>query len=128
RAAAVVDGPLYAMMRRYAQALFTQLARNTGCNRVHSVQQRAARWMLTTADRMHSATFELTQEFLAQMLTVRRASVSRVASSLADAGCITYVRGTITVVDRYQLESYSCACYDVVRDATNQALAPAAPR
>ncbi|MGI3783987.1 MAG: Crp/Fnr family transcriptional regulator [Janthinobacterium lividum] len=123
RAAAVVDGPLYSMMRRYTQALFTQLARNAGCNRVHTVRQRTARWMLTTADRMHSPTFELTQEFLAQMLTVRRASVSKAASALADAGCITYVRGTLTVLDRPQLESYTCACYDVVRNATNQALA-----
>ena len=124
RAGAVVDGPLYAMMRRYVQILFIQLARNAGCNRVHSVQQRAARWLLTTADRMHSATFELTQEFLAQMLSVRRVSVGRVARGLADAGCISYARGTLTVVDRRQLESYTCACYFVVRDATRQALTP----
>ena len=125
RAAAIVDGPFYAIMRRYAQVLFTQLARNAGCNRVHVVQQRAARWLLTTADRMHSPTFDITQEFLAQMLSVRRASVSRVARSLAHAGAIAYVRGTLTILDREQLESYTCDCYRVVRDATDVALSSA---
>jgi CRP-like cAMP-binding protein len=126
RAAAAVDGPLYDTMRRYSQALFTQLARNAGCNRVHLVQQRAARWLLTTADRMHSPTFDITQEFLAQMLAVRRASVGRVARSLAQAGCITYVRGTLTILDRPQLEAYACTCYGVVREAHLQAAAPGA--
>ena len=71
-------------------------------------------------------TFDITQEFLAQMLSVRRASVSRVARGLAEAGVITYVRGTLTIVDRQQLESYACACYYVVRDATDQVLSSAA--
>ncbi|WP_375425437.1 Crp/Fnr family transcriptional regulator [uncultured Friedmanniella sp.] len=124
RAAAAVDGPLYATMRRYTQALFIQLVRNAGCNRVHTVRQRTARWLLTTQDRMHSPTFELTQHFLAQMLAVRRASVSGEARSLAADGCITYVRGVLTVLDRAQLESYACTCYQVVRDATEQALHP----
>lgn len=126
QAAAAVDGPLYEVLRRYVQVLFTQLARNAGCNRVHLLQQRAARWLLTTADRMRSPTFDITQEFLAQMLSVRRASVSRVARSLAAAGAITYVRGTLTIVDRQQLGSYACSCYDVVRDVTHEALHPAA--
>jgi CRP-like cAMP-binding protein len=125
-AAAAGDGPLYDTMRRYSQALFTQLARNAGCNRVHLVQQRAARWLLTTADRMHSPTFDITQEFLAQMLAVRRASVGRVARSLAEAGCITYVRGTLTILDRPQLEAYACTCYGVVREAHRQAAAAGA--
>ena len=124
RAAAAVDGPLYATMRRYSQTLFTQLARNAGCNRVHTVRQRTARWLLTTADRMHSPTFQLTQHFLAQMLAVRRASVSKQAHDLAADGCITYLRGTLTILDRPRLESQTCACYQVVRDATERALAP----
>jgi CRP-like cAMP-binding protein len=128
RAAAVVDGPFYAVMRRYAQVLFTQLARNAGCNRVHTVQQRAARWLLTTADRMRSPTFDLTQEFLAQMLSVRRASVSRVARGLARTGTITCTRGTLTIVDRQQLESCTCDCYRVLQDATHRALGSGATR
>jgi CRP-like cAMP-binding protein len=77
RAAAVVDGPLFSVMRRYTQLMFTLLARNAACNRNHTVQQRAARWLLTTSDRMRSPTFVLTQSFLAQMLAVRRSSIGR---------------------------------------------------
>ena len=121
--AAVVDGPLYKVMRGYTQVLFTQLARNAGCNRVHLVQQRAARWLLTTADRMDSPSFTLTQHFLAQMLAVRRTSVSEVAQFLAEDGCLTYTRGTITITDRPRLHAHACDCYDTVREATDTALA-----
>ncbi|MGK5111251.1 MULTISPECIES: Crp/Fnr family transcriptional regulator [unclassified Geodermatophilus] len=117
-----VDGPLTDMLRRSAQALFTQVARNAACNRVHVVRQRAARWLLMTADRMDSPTFELTQHFLAQMLAVRRTSVSEVAQSLAEDGCLTYVRGRITIIDRPRLEARACNCYDAIRLATETAL------
>ena len=118
-----VDGPLTGMLRRSAQALFTQVSRNAACNRVHTVRQRAARSLLTTADRMDAPTFELTQHFLAQMLAVRRTSVSDVAHALADEGAITYTRGTITITDRERLHASACDCYDVVRAATAEALA-----
>jgi CRP-like cAMP-binding protein len=118
-----VDGPLTAMLRRSAQALFTQLARNAACNRIHTVRQRAARWLLTTADRMDSPSFELTQHFLAQMLAVRRTSVSEVAQSLAEDGCLTYTRGLITISDRPRLQSHACNCYEAIRRATDAALA-----
>lgn len=118
----VEQGPLQVMLRRYTQALFTQLARNAACNRVHSLRPRAARWLLTTADRMRSPSFELTQEFLAQMLAVRRASVSGVASSLAGDGCISYVRGLITILDRPRLLAHACSCYGAVRRSTERAL------
>ncbi len=118
-----VDGPLSAMLRRSAQSLFTQVSRNAACNRVHTARQRAARWLLTTADRMDSPRFELTQHFLAQMLAVRRTSVSEVARSLAEDGCLTYSRGRITVTDRQRLQSHACSCYEAVRRATDAALA-----
>jgi CRP-like cAMP-binding protein len=118
-----VDGPLAAMVRRSAQALFTQVSRNTVCNRVHTVRQRAARWLLATADRMDSPSFDLTQHFLAQMLAVRRTSVSEVARSLAEDGCITYSRGSITITDRPRLQSHACNCYEVIRRATSAVLA-----
>jgi CRP-like cAMP-binding protein len=117
-----VDGPLTGMLRRSAQALFTLVSRNAACNRVHTVRQRAARWLLMTADRMDAPTFDLTQHFLAQMLAVRRTSVSDVAQALADDGAITYTRGTITITDRQRLLSSSCDCYDVIREATHKAL------
>ena len=118
-----VDGPLTAMLRRFAQALFTLVSRNAGCNRVHTVRQRAARWLLMTADRMDNPSFELTQHFLAQMLAVRRTSVSEVAQSLAEDGCITYTRGAITIIDRPGLQAHACHCYEVIRRATDTALA-----
>jgi CRP-like cAMP-binding protein len=118
-----VDGALTAMLRRSAQALFTQVSRNAACNRVHTVRQRAARWLLMTADRMGAPNFDLTQHFLAQMLAVRRTSVSDVAQSLADDGAITYTRGSITITDRERLRSHACDCYDVIREATDRALA-----
>ena len=117
-----VDGPLTAMLRRSAQALFTQVSRNAACNRVHTARQRAARWLLTTADRMDSPSFELTQHFLAQMLAVRRTSVSEVAQSLAEDGCITYTRGLITITDRPRLQQHACTCYEAIRRATDAAL------
>jgi CRP-like cAMP-binding protein len=118
-----VDGPLTAMLSRSAQALFTQVSRNAACNRVHTIRRRAARWLLATADRMDSPSFELTQHFLAEMLAVRRTSVSEVAQSLAEDGCITYTRGVITIIDRPRLQAHACGCYEFIRQATDAALA-----
>lgn len=117
-----VDGPLTDMLGRSAQALFTQVSRNAACNLVHTVRRRAARWLLTTADRMDSPSFELTQHFLALMLAVRRTSVSEVARSLAEDGCITYTRGRITITDRPRLQAHACGCYEAIRLATQAAL------
>jgi len=116
-AVAAVDGPLTLRLRRYTQAMFTQLARNAACNRVHPVAQRAARWLLSTGDRMGSPSFELTQEFLGQMLAVRRQSVSDAARALAEDGCISYTRGAVTILDRARLHAHACDCYDVIRRA-----------
>jgi CRP-like cAMP-binding protein len=117
-----LDGRLTAMLRRSAQAMFTQVARNAACNRVHTVRQRAARWLLLTADRMDSPRFELTQHFLAQMLAVRRTSVSEVAQSLAEDGCLSYTRGVITITDRPRLQAHACNCYEAIRRAIDAVL------
>lgn len=82
------------------------------------------RWLLTTADRMDAPRFELTQEFLTQMLAVRRASVSEVAQALAEDGCIIYSRGVIDVLDPARLQANACDCYEVVRSATEEAFGP----
>ena len=120
---AVLDGPLQDVMRRYTQAMFAQIGRNAACNQVHSVQRRAARWLLMTGDRMRSNQFDLTQEFLSQMLGVRRATVSEIAQQLADDGSITYTRGRITITDRNRLHHTACECYDIITRATTDALA-----
>ncbi|MFI5806818.1 Crp/Fnr family transcriptional regulator [Streptomyces sp. NPDC051561] len=121
---AVLDGPLQQVLQRFTQAMFTQLARNAGCIRGHRTHERCARWLLMTADRMHSDRFDLTQKFLGQMLAVRRSSVSEVAGALAADGCIQYSRGTITILDRDRLEAHACSCYRVIRDTLDATLPP----
>lgn len=107
---------LHRLLLRYALALVGLIAQSSACNRVHAVEERCARWLLMTHDRVHEASFPLTQEFLAQMLGVRRPTVSIAAGMLQRAGLIHYVRGVITVLDRPGLEAASCECYRVVRD------------
>jgi CRP-like cAMP-binding protein len=107
-------GQLHGLVQRYSQALFTQIAQNVACNRAHAVEQRCARWLLQTADRVGKEEFPLTQEFLGQMLGVRRATVNAAARALHDAGLITYRRGLITILDRAGLEAASCECYAIV--------------
>jgi CRP-like cAMP-binding protein len=107
---------LLRVLHRYTQAMIVQIAQNVACNRLHSVEERAARWLLMTRDRVDDNTFTLTQDFLAQMLGVRRATVSITAGVLQTAGLIRYRRGQITIVDRDGLAETSCDCYRLVRD------------
>ena len=107
--------PIRGVIQRYAQALFSQVTQQVACNGLHSVEERCSRWMLLTHDRVGADDFPLTQEFLAQMLGVRRASVSVAAGILQKAGFIRYSRGRITVLDRDGLESSSCECYAIIR-------------
>lgn len=105
---------LYRMLTRYALALIAQISQNVACNRAHTVEERAARWLLMTHDRVHQASFTLTQEFLGQMLGVRRPTVSLAAGMLARAGLIHYVRGQVEVLDRDGLERAACDCYRII--------------
>ena len=109
------DGALYRQLHHFLQATMLQLSQNVVCNRLHSTQQRGSRWLLMTQDRVGAEKFPLTQEFLGQMIGVRRATVSYVATSLQRAGLIDYSRGVITVLDRDGLEAAACECYQVVR-------------
>jgi CRP-like cAMP-binding protein len=108
------SAPLTALLLRYTQATLTELGQSVACNRVHSLEERCARWLLTTHDRVPGNRFDLTQEFLAEMLGVRRPSVSIAASILQRAGFIRYSRGRIEIVDRAGLESAACECYGVL--------------
>ena len=92
-----------------------QIAQNVVCNSTHATEQRAARWLLTTQDRVGRDEFPLTQQFLAQMLGVRRPTVSEIASRLQEAGLIRYSRGIVTIADRSALERTTCACYRIVK-------------
>lgn len=104
------------LLLRYTLALLNQISQAAACNRAHSVEERLARWLLMTQDRVNSPEFPLTQDFLAQMLGVRRPTVSIAAGMLSKAGLIHYVRGRITILDRVGLEKASCECYRVIAD------------
>jgi CRP-like cAMP-binding protein len=107
--------PLRGLVQRYAQALFSQVTQQVACNGLHSIEERCSRWMLLTHDRVGGDEFPLTQEFLAQMLGVRRPSVSVAAGILQRAGFIRYSRGRVAIVDRDGLENASCECYRIIR-------------
>lgn len=108
------DTPLRRIVQRYLQAYLSLLSQSVACNRLHTLEQRFARWVLMTRDRIDSDDFRLTQEFLAQMLGVRRPSISQIAGAFQQAGSIRYNRGDMTVLDRAQLEQASCECYRLV--------------
>jgi CRP-like cAMP-binding protein len=126
RAPGALDGVLFPLLLRYAQALQEQTAQSVACNRRHGIDERCARWLLMTHDRVGHEQFPLTQEFLAFMLGVRRASVTVAAGMLQQAGLIRYSRGRITVRDRAGLEAASCECYAVVKRKYGQLLGPEA--
>jgi CRP-like cAMP-binding protein len=103
-------------LHRSAQGLMAQIFQSAGCNRLHSVEERCARWLLMMHDRAKSDDFPLTQEMLSQMLGVRRQSVGVVADSLQKSGLIRYSRGKIRIRSRKGLEGASCECYRRVKE------------
>jgi CRP-like cAMP-binding protein len=111
------DAAVRDLALRYGHALFEQTAQSVACNRRHSMPERCARWLLMTHDRVANGDFVLTQEFLAMMLGVRRATVTVAAGILQHAGLITYSRGRVTILDRARLEEASCDCYRIVEDS-----------
>lgn len=110
------------ILLRYTQALITQMAQTAVCNRHHSVDQQLCRWLLLSLDRLNSNKLTMTQELIANMLGVRREGVTEAAGKLQKLGAIRYSRGTITVLDRRQLESSCCECYAVVKHETDRLL------
>lgn len=98
-------------LQRYSNELSVQAVQIAACNRVHEVDERLARWLLMSQDRMGTSSFPLTQEFISHMLGTRRASVTVAAGILQKAGLITYRRGEVTIEDRGGLEDAACECY-----------------
>jgi CRP-like cAMP-binding protein len=101
---------------QYNEVLLSQARITAACNALHVIEARFCRWLLQTADRAGSSTINLTQEFLAQMLGVRRTSVTEVANKVQDAGVINYSRGVINILDRAALGKMSCECYSTLLD------------
>jgi CRP-like cAMP-binding protein len=101
---------------RFAQATMTLIAQNSACNRRHSIEERCVRWLLMSHDQMDGRPFELTHQFLSQMLGVRRATVTVTAGALQQAGLITYHRGLVTILNRAGLEDVCCECYAIIHN------------
>jgi CRP-like cAMP-binding protein len=108
-------GALPNVLRRYSQALFTQVAQSAACVSSHLVDKRLSRWLLMTHDHAPGDVFEMKHEFLATMLGVTRSVVTRAAVRLQNEEMIRYTRGRVTVLDRGRLEASACECYGVVK-------------
>jgi CRP-like cAMP-binding protein len=109
------DLAMRTMLLRYVQASLIAVAQSAACNRLHMLEQRCARWLLTAHDRAGADKFSLTHEFLAMMLGVRRPGVTIAAQALQAAGLIVYHHGTMSVLDRTGLEAAACECYGVIQ-------------
>jgi CRP-like cAMP-binding protein len=107
-------------LERFAVLLGLQMAQTAGCNRLHGVEQRLARWLLMAQDRVSSASLPITHDFLATMLGTDRPSVSLAAGILQKAGVIEYNRGSVRILNRAELERISCECYGVIRRYTDE--------
>ena len=116
RTATAASDPIRNLCIRYNEVLLSQARVTAACNALHPIEARFCRWLLQSADRSASETVVLTQEFLAEMLGVRRSSVTEVASKVQNAGVITYSRGVIRILDRPALMRMSCECYETLLD------------
>ncbi|HTD96945.1 MAG TPA: Crp/Fnr family transcriptional regulator [Edaphobacter sp.] len=120
----VKGGELQRLVHAFAYLQLVQVTQSVLCNRMHEVDGRLARWLLTSADRMESEELNLTQEFLAQMLGVQRSTVTVAAGGLQRAGFIGYSRGKIHILDRHQLARTACECYEIVCESYERILKP----
>lgn len=109
-------GAIQDLLLRYVKTVYLEVAQCAACNRLHTLEERLARWLLTVSDRSNSDKFVLTQEFIAQMLGVRRSGVTVAANTLSKAGMIDYHRANISILNREALEATSCECYKVIKN------------
>ncbi len=110
-----LGGAFQQLLLRYTQALITQISQTAVCNRLHSIEQQLCRWLLLSYDRLPSDKLVMTHNLIANMLGVRREEITVAARQLQQRGIISYVRGTITLLDRPALEANVCECYRVVK-------------
>jgi len=116
------DGQLRRLLLRYTEALMAQISLTAACYRHHSIEQQLSRWLLTTLDRSPPGELVMTQELVANLLGVRRESVTQAARRLQDGGYIRYRRGHITVCDPLGLRSCACECYGVLKKELHRLL------
>ncbi len=115
-------GMLQKLVHNFAYLQLVQITQSVLCNRMHEVEARLARWLLSSADRMESEYLHLTQEFLSQMLGVQRSTVTVAAGELQRNGLIGYSRGRIHILDRPGLTEKACECYGIVNNSYNRLL------
>jgi CRP-like cAMP-binding protein len=108
------EGTLVRLLQRHAQTVMVTMAQLILCNRMHRLDQRAARWLLQVDERMEEKPFHVTQEFLAQMIGVRRPGLSVVMRQFKDAGLVRYARGQISIADHDRLAEKSCGCIKII--------------
>lgn len=107
-------GALKRLLMRYVQARIIQIGQTAACNRYHTIEQRFARWLLTVRDSIQQDEFKLTQEFISQMLGVRRTGITQIAMQFQQAGIISYRRGLIRIDSAQKLEAHTCECYQLI--------------
>ena len=112
-------GSLHRLLHRYSHSLLTQISQSSACNRFHTVDARLARWLLMTGDRLGEDQFRLTQDFMSNMLGVRREGVNKAAGALQAKKLIRYSRGNLAILNRTGLEAASCACYPITKAETD---------
>ncbi|MDP9139862.1 MAG: Crp/Fnr family transcriptional regulator [Pseudomonadota bacterium] len=115
-------GEMMMLLLRYTQSLLTQMTQTAACNRHHSIDEQMARWLLLSLDRLSGNKMKMTEQLIANMLSVSCARVTEVAGKLQKLGVIKYQRGLIEVLNRRTLEKLSCECYAVVRNETDRLL------
>jgi CRP-like cAMP-binding protein len=109
-------GMLPQFLLRFTHSLLTQVSQSAACYRFHPIEARLARWLLMTSDRMETNEFQITQEFLSNMLGVRREAVNKSAARLQQKQLISYSRGNISIINRASLEAAACQCYAIIKD------------
>lgn len=122
RQEAQASRPFQALLLRYVQATLASASQTAACNRLHLLEQRCARWLLSARDRAEDDTFRMTHEFLSMMLGVRRPGVTVAVQSLQASGMMTYNHGTMTILDRTSLEAAACECYRSIQDEYDRLL------
>ena len=109
------SGMLSRLLKRFTQSLLAQISQSAVCYRFHPAEDRLARWLLMTSDRMETKEFHLTQDFLSNMVGVRREAVNKSAVVLQQQELISYSRGNISITDRQGLELKACQCYAIIK-------------
>ena len=110
----VISNKLQQVLKRFVQSLMAQTAQSAACNRFHPIDSRMARWLLMTNDRMKAGVFQITQEFLSNMVGVRREAVNKAAKSFQTRGLISYHRGRLVILDVKGLKAVACDCYKII--------------